>query len=354
MGCTELAKEILGGRDIPAVHEWLEDMAPSLESACEASRRTRFFVPLAVKEGALLKDAGPDLTYLRHLTRALHVRSAIRLQSGDIDGAAADMTAIFRLARLSSQQQSLVCLLFGIAMEDMATGAAENIAIYGNLPPERALGFAEDIGKLPRVGDWTGAMNYERLIHLEMTWQVASGQGTGASPPVQMAGLDFNEYARRVNWYFDRITGIKRSTEPWPDHQTQSASRVFALRAGGILTLGVFTREMVDRQMGYLTPTWGRSNDLFHQVQVRKDLVRIAMLLAAFHAETGSFPDNLDTLASRYRVAIPNDPFGDGPFKYDRDGQGYVLYSMSEYGFPKGRGPSPKVTIRSATQPNGV
>jgi hypothetical protein len=58
------------------------------------------------------------------------------------------------------------------------------------------------------------------------------------------------------------------------------------------------------------------------------DITRLALALAAYHAEKGEYPEKLETLAPDYLKIIPQDLFTSQPLKYRRDGQGYLLYSL--------------------------
>jgi len=72
----------------------------------------------------------------------------------------------------------------------------------------------------------------------------------------------------------------------------------------------------------YATPVWWYIN------RTGNELFLAALRLQAWRAEHGHCPDTLDALQTDAIGGLPRDPFGDGPFKYRRDGDGYVLYSV--------------------------
>jgi hypothetical protein len=61
---------------------------------------------------------------------------------------------------------------------------------------------------------------------------------------------------------------------------------------------------------------------------MHQDLTRLALALAAYHAEKGEYPEMLDALAPDYLKTIPKDLFALQPIHYHREGKGYLLYSV--------------------------
>jgi hypothetical protein len=56
--------------------------------------------------------------------------------------------------------------------------------------------------------------------------------------------------------------------------------------------------------------------------------IKVAFALAAFRTDHARYPDKLNELFPRYLAAIPKDRFSGGPLKYERRGEGYLLYSI--------------------------
>ena len=65
---------------------------------------------------------------------------------------------------------------------------------------------------------------------------------------------------------------------------------------------------------------------------MRFEMIRLAFSLAAYRADHGSYPARLADLAPKYADRVPKDVFTDGELHYNREGAGYVLYSVGPNG----------------------
>ncbi len=69
---------------------------------------------------------------------------------------------------------------------------------------------------------------------------------------------------------------------------------------------------------------------------VRLDLVQVALALAAYHADHGTYPAKLVELAPRYIAEVPNDAFTGSDLHYRTELTGYLLYSVGPNGTDDG------------------
>jgi len=59
----------------------------------------------------------------------------------------------------------------------------------------------------------------------------------------------------------------------------------------------------------------------------RRDLAEVALLLKAYRAEHGGYPQSLQQLGGINDHPLPTDPFSGKPFVYRREGAGFLIYS---------------------------
>lgn len=65
---------------------------------------------------------------------------------------------------------------------------------------------------------------------------------------------------------------------------------------------------------------------------IRVRLTEVALGLGAYRTEHGQYPDQLRALPPMYLPRLPKDPYSDEDFRYRRQGDGYVLYSVGPNG----------------------
>ena len=61
-------------------------------------------------------------------------------------------------------------------------------------------------------------------------------------------------------------------------------------------------------------------------------MTQMTFALAAHRAKAGRYPKSLNDLVPEPYAKLPHDPFGGGPFRYQRRGDGYLLYSVGGNG----------------------
>lgn len=76
--------------------------------------------------------------------------------------------------------------------------------------------------------------------------------------------------------------------------------------------------------------------------------VRVAVALARYaRAHDDALPAALADLVPSVLSAVPADPFGDGPVRYERDGTSFVVYSVGPDGTDEGGDLTTKQTLES-------
>lgn len=349
----DLVEEIKKNRDLPEVRKWLEEMAPALELAIEASRRDRFYVPLATREGIQVREADPKFAEVRELARALWVRANLYLRQGEFEKALADILAIKRLGFLVAQQQTFLSQLVGVTIQALASTTAADAAIEGRLTASNYLRFAREFMAISAAGDWGKAARYCRLETLDMLHE-GIALALRDEDKDKIATVNLNDLARRINRWCD---GLEDSKIPkkLPDYRTLTSQRTFLLRAGGIATRGILADEIVNDIMLSLIPAYSKARFLYREGHMDAQLSHMALLLAAWHAETGIYPDTLDAVAKKYGATVPQDVLSAQPdtrVKYRRIGKGYTIYSVGPVGENDGsQRNSYTVCTPPATQP---
>ncbi len=354
--------------DHPAAAQWLTQNDAPLRLVIQATKRPRYYTPLLAGDASpkLISALLPAVQESRSVARVLKLRAMNRLGDGDLPGAADDLLAMHRLARLIGQGGTLVGGLVAIAIDSMALQGDLVLAAQPNLTSEQALAFLRDRSALPPIKGMRERMDFtERLMFLDTVNSLARGDGIqtlaavngqpqagsgavgGLSQVMKLfsKGIDWNVTLRTGNRWYDKLVSAT-------DHETYAEQmaamqRLEAelqelaskhntpLKAALIALGGDAQGAMIGNMIGeilcaLLLPATKASIQAEHRSLMQQDLARVALALAAYRAEQGNYPESLDTIGPKYLGEMPADRFSGKPLRYAlRDeGQGYLLYSL--------------------------
>ncbi len=349
-------------KDCPAVAEWLVANRASLELVVEASQRARYFVPLVSNDDntPLIAALLPMLGHARNTARALLARAMHALEQGDLDAACADLAACHRLGRLIGQGPTLIDVLVAYAIDSMACHGDAALAVSGKLSAEQAAAYRARLEALPPLPNAVGAIDVsERYMFLDCVAGLArsgpaalsaldgGGDGSQFSQALLKAMtdtmIDWDEILRLGNRWYDRMVEAARKPtrserkEAWQKIEEDLNERAKKGRNSKAFLLDVFTgkspRKLMTKQVGtiliaMLTPALGAVTQSEERACMRFDVTRVALALAAHHADKGDFPEKLADLKPAYLDEVPGDRFSDTGLIYRPAGDGYVLYSI--------------------------
>ena len=163
-----------------------------------------------------------------------------------------------------------------------------------------------------------------------------------------MASIDWEKILRMGNSYYDRMVAVGRQptrsqrqealaqfTEDLEEERVAFLKRTYSPLAGkslrnvlSVVMEGIFVSPLRSSNSIDLT---AEDRGMLH-----RDMEQVALAMAAYRADHGSYPDRLETLAPKYIKKIPIDVFSDGPLHYQRQGKGYLLYSVGVDGEDNG------------------
>lgn len=382
-------------KDYPEAAAWLKDNAGALGLIIAASRLPRYYVPLVTpSEGDLLVSTVlPKMGLLRSAARALAMRANLAVAEGRVQDAWADIQAIYRLAALMEQEPTLIGRLVGIACSGLTDQTAQNLATKGTMDAKRAKAMLsglpeatpaviDAIDHLERfvvldsiafVGRHQGSTAREwrsaatrpgfsasmpspaviagafkmmnelmKTIAAERDVPAATQPGGGWAVAVAFAQTDWNAVLRRANGYFDAAVAGMAATDlsKRAECQKQLDAQLKQMMDGARHLPATDDSPQIKTQWyGDLLLGWllfdhlMRSQTLADVAGVERHLTQVALGLAVYKAEKGSYPDRLADLSPGYLKKVPKDFFSGGKdFIYKPADGGYVLYSVGENG----------------------
>jgi len=286
-------------------------------------------------------DAGPggvsfkQFAQLREGARMLQANSAVAAADGRTDAALADAATMLRIAEHAKLEPILIGQLVGYALQSMAVQSLRDALALGDPSLKAARDLMAQMVAIdevePSVRSMKGEIALLGLPFFEMARHASSNIvaqfSVGREGTNSWAGRALRAYGTvgRPLYNLDEIAYLRAMKDevdafslPWPE----SHNRIVALdkrttafpTRGGILTsmlMPVFARAVWSREK-----TAANLGD-----------AQIALALCIYKSERGTYPDSLSALEAA-GFKLPNDPFGGQPFKYRREGAGFIVYSI--------------------------
>jgi hypothetical protein len=344
---------------------WLAANEKPLATVVEASKRPRRYDPFArSKEGTFVGTVLPADRAVRDIARALVARATLELHEGKIDAAWEDLLTCRRLARLVGQGLTLIDALVAISVDSMAFVGDQAMLQHAPLSAAQVAKMRDELAKLPPMPMIVDKINvHERCGCLDLlAWEVANtldsasadahGGKSAKGPKLRiasrgMATVDLDPVLRMDNVCFDQMVDACR--KPTRAERKQLLTKINAdiekqaIEAASwksFVWAVLFNRgrhEVVLETIGRLSlacelPATSAAVDGEDRGTMQFELTKLAFALAAYRADNGSYPNKLAGLVPKYVAEVPKDLFSDSDLHYQKEGGGYLLYSVGVNG----------------------
>jgi len=351
--------------EFPHLAAWLEANRGPLQLVVEGSTRQRFYSPLIPpRESPLLLNVLlPGAQGGRSMCDVLVARAMLRLGEGKVDEAWHDLLACHRWARLVAQGPMFIEALIANAIEGTACVGDAAVAHHGNLTSEQARRFRADLRQLDPLPGVVAKIDVaERFAFLDTVTAMARDgpaalveDGASGEEPswleTQLSKrgarlLDWDAVLRMGNEHFDRLVKAGRIADRSEREEavaqldaeiTQEANEVRDPMSLGKSLLSTGPGKVVTEKIGQvflalLGPSFSTAWQSEDRTRLTLQMAQVALALAAYRGDHGSYPDGLAQLVPEYLDEVPRDLFADGELRYERDGEDYVLYSVGPNG----------------------
>ncbi len=334
---TEAGRRPWTEQEFPALAKWIRLNEKPAELLVEATRSPRLYVPLvSPRDPPVLMDVLlASWSHYLETARFLVARAMLRA-AADPDTAWQDIMATYRLARLVGQHPSLVGQMVAVTIDGLASTAAQALGTHGKLSSARARAMAAEVSNLLPPSNVISAIDKsERFLVLDAVSQLSHGRldmkslsGTEASSVpswLRLLRVDWNKVLRLVNrsyngWVAD-LTGQPRANSAAKDDLDLEGSPKKHIWRGPSYVVACTVVHV-------MAPAVGLARQTERKARMTRSLTALALVLAAWKAEKGDYPDALQSLAPGYLKAVPNDLFTDKPLVYRRTADGYLLHSV--------------------------
>jgi hypothetical protein len=336
----------------PRVAAWLAANEKPLALVREAVQRPDYYYPLVcpVRPGepsSLIGALLPGVQKCRELATALTTRAMSRLGKGQYDVAWQDLQDCHRLGRLVSRGGTLIELLVGIAIDQVATAGDLAYLEKAPLTSEQIRSRMDDLRKLAPLSHPAEKMNNgERMMCLQ-TMQLAKRYGPGiienisggsGAPPTPsplgrfaMGFVSWRPVMESANAWYNRIVETVKIEDPRERKKELDGfdADLKALRVQSTQWSGKSISEKVgDIMICLLMPALRKVQDAYDRSQQVQLNLQVAFALAAYKADNGHYPSQLAALAPKYLRNDPLDLFSGKPLQYTLNPDGYFFYSI--------------------------
>jgi hypothetical protein len=341
--------------NVPDLARFLSSAAnrEAMDLCTRASRMDRCQVPyFGDPGGSVMMILLPNLAHVRSLSRLLTADGHRLEAEGNLRGATERYLTVLRMGSHTAEGLTLIETLVGVATWALGNGALQDMLTRHDLPAEDIRALLDDLGGLSaRAPDMRRALRFEkqfahavldefltkRMAFMDLgnvlDGRAAESTSVGPSPPGS-AGEGWSRLEERVARLLLPDRAIKRHIADYYGRLQEAAamSAIEAQRAWPDLDQAAFGLiPRWDVILRILAPSLTRAVWLGRRADAEARATRvIAALRWQAASAAGTPPDALDALKELLSPEAWQDPFGEGPFTYRREGSGWVLYSRGE------------------------
>ena len=260
----------------------------------------------------------PHYSKMREAARMLAFRSLVLAQEGKGDEALASLRASIRMSEHAQSDGVLIGALVGWAVHPLAAGPAQHILSATSPSVAACRETFEELDNLDPEAAFARALRVERVVYgLDQTSPfrgggLPDGMRKGAALFALSRDYDQLAYLRSMRRQIDAVS------LPWPRSKEESAEAYREVEADNMF-LTVLSRM--------ISPSFSRAHEAKERANAFIGTWQAALALTIHRAEKGRYPDDLETL----RAAgwdLPLDPFTQQDFRYRREGDGFVVWSL--------------------------
>lgn len=350
--------------EIPPLAKWIADNQQPLDRIVEGTRRPRIYLPspnlIDGSSPPLIAILLPGIQACREVARALPARAMWRLGEGRPMEAWQDLLAVHRLSRLLAKDgRVLVEQFVAIAISGIACTHTATLLHHGNLSAEQARQVQADLTALggfavvgKSLGEWERQMGIDLIVQISRDPEAVLGEMNFSVSEVlpgvlNVVSIDWNVVLRETNRWYDQLEAAANlenraaREEALAKLDVELSQLAASLQspsrwAGSVLSRRQRSQMVANVALSLFLPALTAGLQAEDRANTDYALVQLAAALAVYRAENGAYPEKLDVLVPGVLPQLPVDLFHGKPFVYQRDGEGYFLYSTGSNGADDG------------------
>lgn len=344
------------GEQFPPLANWLTENDAALDLLVEASQKPRFFSPspdfLLDPNTPVFSRSFEHAILALNAVQSLAARSMHRLATEQHEAAWNDALACWQLGQKIGNDRPINELLAGLGIRQSAHRATLSILDSPTLPKELAIQIQTDLASLAPALDVASSVDfYDRVAMLDTMLRHLSGRLGGVEDQSRIklqygTGVNLNVALETGNRFYDQLVAALAMSDdedrfaaiqkPYNELEDRS-EKTIGRQIRSILSRKARSEVMGDFYLGLMAPATSALVAAWERDHAYLLLTQVAAALAIYRTEHGEYPPSFEALAANKQLSnIPNDPYVVAPFKYERRGKGYLLYSLYENGVDDG------------------
>lgn len=269
---------------------------------------------------------------MRQCARLLSAEALICSERGDTAGALASCRTSLKLAAHAGVEPTLIAFLVSSAIRGITFDALRQVIEEGALDPRTCRDLFYELGETDVSGMFQKALGGQLASGLwafdwaERDPREFAGLGGTAEPLRVLAAVRAGPLGKPFR-LLDEITYLglfqdALSLAEKPYRESERGYRELGLKEDQTPSYYFITRIISHpHAMGAVARD---------RAIARRDAMRVALALEAYHGQHGAYPDSLAALRVDPGWKLPEDPFSGKDFGYRRSGEGFALYSRGE------------------------
>ena len=337
----ESAHILLSEEAMPIVRQWLDENTPAIELIVSAIQMPVLYAPPMFGED-LSKTVLVNDNIGRSMVRSLGIRVRYCFATGDIEAAWDDVLAMYRLGEQHRQSVwDMGSAFTNSAILGSASAFAEAVLLHSDWNSEEVLRRYEVIAPFLqpfRENEIRFVLRNRRLEILDFVQYVPSSRE-------EMLAKNWQDWWKQKQAvYFRRgyaMVEVNRQCDEWeqrffdglPEKEKEFMGMYDICKI--VAWYGTLTSipVVVGQGMSALLIYTGEAlRTLPESGQAHVSLTHLVFALEAYRRDNGGYPDTLDALQEHYIAEIPLDPFSGEAFRYVKEGENYLLYSVGPNG----------------------
>ncbi len=297
-----------------------------LEILRRASQRPHCVFPVNWEEG--FSVLFPHMAKFREAMRMIALQTALTANEGDIEEAMGWCEVALRMSEHAASEPTLIPQFSAIAMQAITLKAFQRHILPARIPPAAANRFERYLRQIDMYESFTNAMIGERAMG-------SDGFDMAKRDPRDFLGARY-DMDPLLALYFSRLGRPLLRTDQLVhlDYMGEGiqVTKLPARTAEAKLTALATDLSKLPAWQGIVTkmlfPIFAGGCEKRDQAVANIDLCRIVLTLKAYKYERGAYPPTLQQLQQTLDWQLPQDPFSGQDFVYQRQAEGFKLYSF--------------------------